>query len=783
MKYLMIAIAVLGNISLLSAQTSLPRSTPEAEGVASADISRLLDAMEGSTHQFHSLMILRHGKVITEGWWKPYDKDLVHTMYSVSKSFTATAIGFLVAEKKITVDDKVISFFPDDLPDTVSVNLKSLRIRDLLTMSVGHATEPTFATVSNDNWVKAFLAWPVQYMPGSKFLYNSLATYMLSAIVQKVTREQLLTYLQPRLFTPLGITGIDWETDSRGINTGGWGLRLKTEDMAKFGQLFLQKGQWQGKQILPVSWVTEATTRKIWQDPDAPSSRKDSSDWLQGYCYQMWRGRHNSFRGDGAFGQYILLLPDQDAVVIITSETANMQGELNLIWQYLLPAFREGKLKPAKKEHQALQKRLQHLSVKAEGITGTDGNETEKRINGKQFGIISAQRGFDSISISFSGNRCLVRFCTDSAVHPVIFGKDSWEKGATTRRGPYLVEHARNNRAAYPPMRIAGNYHWQSANTLDLNILYYESPHTETIRCHFQGDDLVLEDISSFDKQHPKNLTAIAITRRTNPPRLIIRGDDMGYSHSGNLALMQCYEKGVETSIEVIAASPWFPEAARMLSAQPNVEVGLHFAITSEWDNVKWRPLTTAASLRDEDGYFYPMLWTNKNYPGQAVKDNPWKLEDVEKELRAQIELVKKYVPRVNHISGHMGSQNLSTDVARVVKKLAAEYGLDAADFPVNKPLLYFPADLGGLRGDAKIDAFLKGLDALEEGRTYLFVEHPGLDNEELRAIHHIGYEDVAADRQGITDLYTDPRVKKAIVQKGILLTGYLPKKQAYEAK
>ena len=187
--------------------------------------------------------------------------------------------------------------------------------------------------------MKKFLSIPIINEPGSKFLYNSLATYMLSAIVQKVTGEKVVDYLTPRLFEPLGIQGMDWEVDPMGINTGGWGLRVKTEDLAKFGQLYLQKGMWNGKQIIPADWIEEATTAKIMQDPDAPQSRKDSSDWLQGYCYQFWRCRNNAYRGDGAYGQFIIVMPEKDAVVAITAETSDMQDEINLVWKFLLPAF------------------------------------------------------------------------------------------------------------------------------------------------------------------------------------------------------------------------------------------------------------------------------------------------------------------------------------------------------------------------------------------------------------------------------------------------------------
>ncbi|HEY1871282.1 MAG TPA: serine hydrolase [Chitinophagaceae bacterium] len=322
--------------------TSLPRSTPEAEGVSSDNIIQFLDAAAKSKTEFHSFMLLRHGKVIAEGWWNPYRADLKHTLYSCSKSFTATAIGFAVTEKKLSLDDKVISFFPNELPDTVSTWLKELTVKDVLMMSDGMEPDPTGAVAAKDtNWTKGFLALPILHEPGTQFLYNSLGTYMLSAIVQKVTGQKTLDYLKPRLFDPLGIQGIDWEANLQGINTGGWGLRVKTEDMAKFAELFLQKGKWNGKQILPESWVEEASTMKIMQDPNAPQSKKDSSDWLQGYCYQMWRCRHNAFRGDGAFGQFMIVMPDQDAALAITAETADMQEEINLVWQYLLPAFKD----------------------------------------------------------------------------------------------------------------------------------------------------------------------------------------------------------------------------------------------------------------------------------------------------------------------------------------------------------------------------------------------------------------------------------------------------------
>jgi CubicO group peptidase (beta-lactamase class C family) len=247
----------------------LPRSTPEAQGVSSAEILDFLEAVGKSQHEFHSFMMVRHGQVIAEGWWSPYAPDLNHMLYSLSKSFTSTAIGFAVTEGRLKVDDPVISFFSNDLPDRISENLAALKVKHLLTMSVGHAEDSTPIITQTDNWVKAFLALPIANPPGSAFLYDSGATYMLSAIVQKLTGQKVIDYLRPRLFQPLAIEGMTWETCPRGINTGGWGLAIQTEGLAKFGQLYLQKGAWNGKQILPVTWIEEATTFKI-QQPAAP---------------------------------------------------------------------------------------------------------------------------------------------------------------------------------------------------------------------------------------------------------------------------------------------------------------------------------------------------------------------------------------------------------------------------------------------------------------------------------------------------------------------------------
>lgn len=261
------------------------------------------------------------------------------------------------------------------------------------------------------------------------------------------------------------------------------------------------------------------------------------------------------------------------------------------------------------------------------------------------------------------------------------------------------------------------------------------------------------------------------IQGQQQPIRLIVRGDDMGYSHAGNEAILKCAKQGIQTSVEVIVPSPWFPEAVKMLEENPGIDVGVHLAITSEWSNIKWRPLSDCPSIRDADGYFYPMIWPNKNYPGQAVKENQWRLDDIEKELRAQIEMAIRKIPRISHISGHMGCTDINDSVKHLTRKLAKEYKIDIDLEELN--VKYTGYDGPHKTSGEKIQSFINMLNKLQPGNTYLFVDHPGLNSPELRAIHHIGYEDVATDRQGVTDTWTNEKIKQLIKQKNIQLISY----------
>ncbi|MFV0446128.1 MAG: serine hydrolase, partial [Planctomycetaceae bacterium] len=234
---------------------SLPRSTPESQGVSSAQILKFVDAANSQVHSMHSFMLLRHGQVLSEGWWSPEAADKPHVLWSLSKSFTSTAVGLAVADGKLDINDPVLKFFPEDAPTGPSEHLQAMRVRDLLTMSTGQ--DPLPILTEKEVWTKTFLAAPVIHKPGTTFLYNTPATYMQSAIVQQVTGDTVVDFLTPRLFEPLGIRRPLWSTSPQEISLGGYGLFLKTEDIAKFGQLYLQRGVWNGRQLIPAEWVEQ----------------------------------------------------------------------------------------------------------------------------------------------------------------------------------------------------------------------------------------------------------------------------------------------------------------------------------------------------------------------------------------------------------------------------------------------------------------------------------------------------------------------------------------------
>jgi CubicO group peptidase (beta-lactamase class C family) len=444
----------------------LPRSSPESQGVSSADLLAFVEAADKTIDAMNSFMLLRHGHVVAEGWWSPYHAEAPHSLYSLSKSFTSTAVGLAISEGKLSLDDEVLKFFPEDSPSTASNNLKAMRVSDLLRMSTGHESEP--ARTPDRPWTKTFLAHPVPFKPGTHFLYNTSGTYMLSAIVQKATGVTVLEYLRPRLFAPLGIEHPTWETSPQGISAGGFGLSIRTKDIARFGQLYLQKGMWKGKQLVPEAWVAAATARQT------SNGSNPKSDWDQGYGYQFWRCRHGAYRGDGAFGQYCVVLPEQDAVIVITSGVKDMQAVLNLVWDKLLPAIKSSPQAPDEAAESKLDRTLKSLT-----LCPPKGCASPANVSGKKYVFPANGRKLEAITLQSDGKDGAVTLVTrfDGVEQRIACGRGAWQKG----------------RAAWGPLAqqpAAASGAWTADNTFTAKLCFYETPFIVTIRLQFSGQEL-----------------------------------------------------------------------------------------------------------------------------------------------------------------------------------------------------------------------------------------------------------------------------------------------------
>jgi CubicO group peptidase (beta-lactamase class C family) len=460
----------------------LPRSTPEGQGIASADILAFVQAADEQVDMMNSFMLVRHGHVVAEGWWAPYDAETPHILYSLSKSFTSTAVGLAISDGKLSLDDQVLKFFLEDAPRQPSDNLRAMRVRDLLRMATGNQTEAQLrdAATKDEPWTRIFLAHPVPFKPGTHFLYNSPGTYMLSAIVQKVTGMTVLDYLRPKLFEPLGFKNPTWVTSPQGISAGGWGLMARTEEIARFGQLYLQKGEWQGRQLVPRAWVEEATSRQT-SNGSAPTS-----DWDQGYGYQFWRCRHNAFRGDGAFGQYCIVIPEQDTVVAITSGVRDMQSVMNLVWDKLLPAMKARPLPDDRTARKALHAKLASLMVRIPA--GRPTAPAAARISGKWYEFPSSDSGIQAAQLDLNSESPALVVRTAGGEKRTPIGLGAWAKS----KGGFSMGIDQFLSVPSQPL-LAASGAWTADDVFTLKIVAYETPFYSALSFRFDGDRLQLE--------------------------------------------------------------------------------------------------------------------------------------------------------------------------------------------------------------------------------------------------------------------------------------------------
>jgi len=495
---MMLSPALISWTNSLPAPNGLQRSTPEAQGVSSDVLSNLFDAMDASDIEFHSVMVLRNGFVIGEGWWAPFAPQYRHTLHSLSKSFTSAAVGLAISEGHFTVESPVISFFPDMLPKEVSPNLAAMKVKHLLTMTTGHQVDNGLRTNAAP-WVQTFLGAPIVHEPGTFYMYNTTASYMLSAIVTKTTGKTVLEYLTPRLMEPLNIVGADWETSPQGINTGGFGLRIKTEDIAKFSQMYLDKGKWNGKQIIPESWV-EASSKEQWtftSNPFGGKSPKEHDDWQQGYGYQFWRTQHNGFRSDGLYGQFGIILPDQKTIVAITEQSFNTQKTLNFVWDVLLPGLQKDKLPANVAAQQKLKAKEAALQLKFPTLAVT--SPMVSSISSKKFILDTNPLGAKAITFNFNDRGGELIASYDNGDRKLAFGMNRWEKDKNgvmlNRQLPFPVMSLPN--VASP---VAANATWQNDNTLYLDIRPVETVTGDSITCNFTGNTVKLTLLNTVAK-------------------------------------------------------------------------------------------------------------------------------------------------------------------------------------------------------------------------------------------------------------------------------------------
>jgi hypothetical protein len=323
--------------------------------------------------------------------------------------------------------------------------------------------------------VKTFLAHPVPFKPGTHFLYNTAGTYMQSAIVQKATGQTVLAYLRPRLFEPLGIDNPTWGTSPQGISLGGYGLSIRTEDIARFGQLYLQKGKWGDKQLVPAAWIESATSRQT------SNGSNPKSDWEQGYGYQFWRCRHGAYRGDGAFGQFCIVLPKQDAVIAITSGTRDMQAVLNVVWDKLLPAMKSDALPADEEGNRKLQARLKSLTLPTAKASASA--RLPKDIFGKTYHFAENQPKLDSLALEVGegdGPVTLVCRFNGGAMQRIACGKGEWKKGRAAI-------------SARPEQPAAACGAWTEDGVYTAKICLNETPYVLTLRLHFAVNRLKLD--------------------------------------------------------------------------------------------------------------------------------------------------------------------------------------------------------------------------------------------------------------------------------------------------
>lgn len=411
---------------------------PEEVGVSSAAIASFIDDLKKSNIETHSLMILRHGKVAFESWAEPYGPDIPHTMYSVSKSFTSTAIGFAIEEGLLTLETRILDIFPDYAPSKTDENLEKLTIFHLITMTAGKDIS-VLADKTKNRWIKDFFDAKWRFAPGESWRYVNENIYMLCAVITRVTGLSVIEYLTPRLFEPLGFGRIPfWETDPNGVEAGGWGLFITTEELAKFSLCYLNGGVFEGKQVIPENWAREAVRKQV-------DNKRKTADSSSGYGFCFWRNScPDTYRADGMFSQFGIVFEKLDAVLVITASEISEQKVRNCIWRHFPDAFTEDDVQAPGKDAPKIIPSLAPLKE----LKSSQHSPYEKIIAGRKIVIdkqmllpiaklplgmlpvsilyMSADKAgnIDNVKFDFGENECSMRWNEGDEENTIICGMD-----------------------------------------------------------------------------------------------------------------------------------------------------------------------------------------------------------------------------------------------------------------------------------------------------------------------------------------------------------------------
>jgi CubicO group peptidase (beta-lactamase class C family) len=440
----------------------LLRARPETCGVSSEAILDFLHEVAAAEQELHSFMLWRHGNVVAEGWWWPYRPALPHMMHSLTKSVTASGVGLALAEGRFRLDDRVVSFFPDHLPAQVDDHLAAMTVEDLLTMRTGHAamTSGSVWRPLKTSWITEFFKIPVVHRPGTKFVYTSAASYMLSAIVTRTTGETLKDYLRPRFFAPLGIGDVDWETAMQdGVTPGANGLTWRTADALKLGIVHAQGGRWNGRQLLPADWVSQVGARH-------------GSDGE--YGYQWWLGPDSAYYADGLFGQYSIVFPAHDAVLAITS-ASRYRVLMPLVWKYFPAAFAAARGAP--RDVGAVTGKLRLLPK-----LQPTASPLAQQISGAWFVAAPNEDGVRRLRFDFERDRCLFTLEDERGEHHVTAGTHDWIEGHTSMTGNKLHHEYQLDR-----MRVVAGGAWRDPSCFEMTWQFVESAFRDRVTCRFDG--------------------------------------------------------------------------------------------------------------------------------------------------------------------------------------------------------------------------------------------------------------------------------------------------------